>query len=251
VLIGIFIAAKDFVPLSRTRIPSKMTLTMKTALSWVWPLGFVVLTLGIASVLMPDTFFSKSSPSTALDSQVTLQSGERNADPKADAAPVSSDSVQYAPGYGPDDFKNFDPPADPRIDENGQLIQPGGPWKTLLKLRFDTRYNHQTEDVDYVPMFTPEIKGLEGKVLELEGFIIPHELARTNQSKGTMFMFSAFPAASCFFCGAAGPESIVEVYPKKPIPYTKEQTKIRGRLKLNASDPLRMAYILEQAEAVY
>jgi hypothetical protein len=63
-------------------------------------------------------------------------------------------------------------------------------------------------------------------------------------------MLSAYPTAACFFCKGAGPESVMEVYPKKPIPYSKNAVKIRGRLELNDSDYMKMAYLLKDAVLV-
>lgn len=155
--------------------------------------------------------------------------------------------VQYAEGYGPEDFgPAFNPPEMPE-----ELIEPGGIWKVLLKLRFDYKYDEALDEVLQVPLFTSEIESYDGKEIEVEGYIVPHDLARIDSKKSTMFMFSAVPAASCFFCGQAGPESIIEVYPKKPIPYSKEPVRIKGKLKLNKTDFLRMSYILEGAQIVY
>jgi hypothetical protein len=63
-------------------------------------------------------------------------------------------------------------------------------------------------------------------------------------------MFSAFPLASCFFCGEAGAESVMEVSPKNPISYTKEKIRIRGKLELNEADYLKLPYLLKDVEII-
>ena len=40
---------------------------------------------------------------------------------------------------------------------------------------------------------------------------------------------------------------MVEVIPKKPISYSKTAVKIKGKLQLNGTDFLRMAYVLKDA----
>jgi hypothetical protein len=63
-------------------------------------------------------------------------------------------------------------------------------------------------------------------------------------------MLSAFPTATCFFCKGAGPESVMEVYPSKPIPFSKNAVTIKGKLELNELDYLKMAYILKNAQII-
>jgi hypothetical protein len=65
-------------------------------------------------------------------------------------------------------------------------------------------------------------------------------------------VLSAFPYSSCFFCGQAGPESVIE------IQFAKQYTglrmdkiiTVRGTLRLNADDILQLNYILEDVEIV-
>ena len=54
----------------------------------------------------------------------------------------------------------------------------------------------------------------------------------------------------CFFCGGAGPETIMEVYTKEEIDYTAEAVIVKGVLKLNDSDINRLIYALEDVELV-
>lgn len=165
---------------------------------------------------------------------------------------VSEEGItEYAEGYGPKDFgKAFEPEGLPSGSE-GQP-SPGGIWDDLLNLKFKIEYDESIDDVVFKPQFTEAIRRHAGKTVDIKGYIIPSEIVAgaMGGTRAGMFMFSAFPNQSCFFCGGAGPESVIEAYPKKPIPYSKESVTIRGRLELNDTDFLRMAYILKDAQLV-
>ena len=158
-------------------------------------------------------------------------------------------TVQYAEGYSEKDFgAAYQHPAEmfPEVAN----AQPEGVWETLLELKYDFKFDERIDDIVYIPLFTPKIRALNGKEIEVKGFILPHDItkmAKTADNKGDMFIFSAFPAATCFYCGGAGPESIMEVFPKKPIAYSKQMVTIKGRLELNEKDYLRATYILRDA----
>lgn len=169
-----------------------------------------------------------------------------------DSANAKAVKVSYAEGYSEKDFGDTYEmfPADVDADAKPQT---DGLWEVFLKLTYEIKFDERIDDIAYIPKFTPEIKKYEGKEIEIKGYILPHDLTKTAKGmngKGEMFMFSAFPAATCFFCGAAGPESVMEVFPKKPIPYSKYPVKIKGRLELNDKDFLRMSYIIKDARLV-
>jgi hypothetical protein len=42
----------------------------------------------------------------------------------------------------------------------------------------------------------------------------------------------------------------MEVYPSKPIPFSKNAVTIKGKLELNELDYLKMAYILKNAQII-
>lgn len=160
--------------------------------------------------------------------------------------------TQYAPGFDSTDFNNI------YIHQGeGQdtlMSPPTGIWEILLTLKFDIRFDAELDDVIFAPKFTKQIKDLENTMIELTGFIIPDDISNISgqtNDKGQRFMFSAFPLANCFFCGGAGAESVVEVFPKSPINYSKDKIILKGKLKLNSDDLLRLPYILEDVEQVF
>jgi hypothetical protein len=54
----------------------------------------------------------------------------------------------------------------------------------------------------------------------------------------------------CFFCGGAGPETVMDVFATNPVEYSAEQVTLRGKLELNATDINRLMYALTDAELV-
>lgn len=94
------------------------------------------------------------------------------------------------------------------------------------------------------PKFSEQLKLREGKELTLEGFIIPLQ----QESDQDYFILSRFPYQSCFFCGAAGPETVVEVYSDRNFRFTDERVIVKGTLRLNDDNPLHLFYILENCE---
>ena len=119
-------------------------------------------------------------------------------------------------------------------------------WKTLSKITFKKQYDELMGFKVDVPVFSDEGKALDGKEVTIKGYIIPVEGYKGHKE----FVFSAFPYNMCFFCGGAGPETVMEVYAKEAINYTAEPITIRGRLQLNSGDINRLIYSLSEAKLV-
>lgn len=64
-----------------------------------------------------------------------------------------------------------------------------------------------------------------------------------------IYILSRYPMAQCYFCGAAGPKSIVEVQliNKKKRYRTDQVAVIAGSFRINANDIEHCNYILENA----
>ena len=54
----------------------------------------------------------------------------------------------------------------------------------------------------------------------------------------------------CFFCGGAGPETVMEVVAKEEIEYSAEAVVIKGKLELNDSDINRLMFAMSDATLV-
>lgn len=119
-------------------------------------------------------------------------------------------------------------------------------WKTLGKITYKKQYDELLGFKVDVPVFADEVRELEGKTVTLKGYIVPVEGFKSHKE----FVFSAFPYNMCFFCGGAGPETVMEVTAGEGIKFTTEPILIRGKLGLNDSDVNHLMYQLTDAELV-
>lgn len=119
-------------------------------------------------------------------------------------------------------------------------------WKTLAKITYKKEYDEFLGFKIDKPVFSDDIKALEGKEVTVKGFIIPVEGYKSHKE----FIFSAFPYNMCFFCGGAGPESVMEVFSIDAVKYTAESITLKGILELNPDDVNRLMYFLKDAKVV-
>jgi hypothetical protein len=90
-------------------------------------------------------------------------------------------------------------------------------------------------------VFSKEVTAYQGKEVKIKGYIVPIDGYKNHKE----FILSAYPYNMCFFCGQAGPETVLEVVAKDAIKYTAEAIIIKGTLKLNDSDVNALMYSLE------
>ncbi len=119
-------------------------------------------------------------------------------------------------------------------------------WKTLSKITFKKEYDEIMGFKVDKPVFSKEVLELEGKVIEIKGYIIPVEGYKSHKE----FVFSAFPYNMCFFCGGAGPETVMEVEASEPVKYSAEAVTLKGKLETNSDDINRLIYTLTDAVLV-
>ncbi len=119
-------------------------------------------------------------------------------------------------------------------------------WETLRDVTFKKKWYAEESVYMLYPTFGPGIQKLSGKTVELTGYVLPVDL------ESNLYVLSAFPFSACFFCGGAGPESVVSLKFKKSDKKfkTDERRTFRGTLKLNADNIYEMNYILADAEMV-
>ncbi len=113
-------------------------------------------------------------------------------------------------------------------------------WKLLLKVKYTY------DKAAYIPQFDEKIKALDGKTVTIRGYMYPLE----EQPKHEFFMLSYYPINVCFFCGGAGPESVVEVSAAEPLKIRDKPVDLRGKLRLNYHDRDRLFFILLNAKIV-
>ncbi len=119
-------------------------------------------------------------------------------------------------------------------------------WQSLAKITYTKQYDELLGFKVDVPVFSEEVKALEGQEIEIKGYVIPVEGYKSH----TEFIFSAFPYNMCFFCGGAGPETVMEVYADEAIQYKTEAIRIKGTLELNDSDINQLMYVLRDVRLV-
>ena len=119
-------------------------------------------------------------------------------------------------------------------------------WKRLRDVRFTRKFNQELSMYFLYPTFGPSVNALQGKEVSIRGYMIPVD------ENDDIYVISAKPMAACFFCGGAGPESIIELQfrKKKQRFRTDEVLTVRGKLALNANDVDHLNYILKDAEVV-
>lgn len=115
-------------------------------------------------------------------------------------------------------------------------------WNTLGKITYKKEYDEMMGFKIDVPVFSPEVKALDGQEVTIKGYIIPVEGYKSHKE----FVFSAFPYNMCFFCGGAGPETVMEIEAAEAIKYTTDPITIKGKLALNDSDINRLIYAMTE-----
>jgi len=121
--------------------------------------------------------------------------------------------------------------------------QPEG-WALFAKTKFEAKYNEKSAEYFLYPVFAPELKSQVGKEISLEGYYMPIDI-----EGNAYIILSKYPYSQCFFCGAAGPESISEVkFKEKQGKFEMDQfLRVKGKLKLNEADIEHGNFILEDA----
>lgn len=119
-------------------------------------------------------------------------------------------------------------------------------WATLARITYEKKFDELLGFKVDVPVFSEAVEALDGQIVEVEGYIVPVEGYRSHNE----FVFSAYPYNMCFFCGGAGPETVMEVTTTEPVEYTVEKITLRGKLLLNDDNINRLMYIMVDAEEV-
>lgn len=117
-------------------------------------------------------------------------------------------------------------------------------WKTLSDVTFNKKWNPSEGMFILEPEFGGSVKQLNGKEVKITGYMIPIDI------ESNYYVLSANPYAACFFCGGAGPESVLSIKFKKVTRRfdTDERLTISGKLVLNKDNLDELNYILTEAE---
>ena len=118
-------------------------------------------------------------------------------------------------------------------------------WQALSDVEFTDVYLEELDAYYWMPAFGPQVMAAEGKEFFITGYMIPVDVDED------FYVLSRYPFANCFFCGGAGPESVIDLrFPGKSerAYQTDDRLSFRGTLRLNADDVYQMNYILEGAD---
>lgn len=119
-------------------------------------------------------------------------------------------------------------------------------WKTLAQVTYVKEYDDFLGFKVDVPVFSETVKELAGTQVQIRGYIIPVEGYKNHKE----FIFSAYPYNMCFFCGGAGPETVMEITAAEPVKYSAEPITLSGILMLNDEDVNRLMYGLTEARLI-
>ncbi len=121
-------------------------------------------------------------------------------------------------------------------------------WPDLAIPEYRPEFNQEIGEEVQIPFFRDEVRQLDGRLVEISGFFFPFE----DDPQNPYYVLSQYPYSQCFFCGGAGPESVMDLLLKDKPRKLKMDDRVtfRGRLKLNDKDVMFLNYILQDAEWV-
>jgi len=116
-------------------------------------------------------------------------------------------------------------------------------WNTLKNVRYEEKPD-PTYKVVYKPIYGKTVRELEDKTIQIKGFIIP--------ITSNTFALSKNPFAACFFCGQAGPETVMGIQFKKLKDKLKTDmfVTLKGKFILNYDNPDDWMYHIVDAEII-
>lgn len=110
------------------------------------------------------------------------------------------------------------------------------PWSVLTAVKTRTDKNR------VLPVFEPAQMALHQKTQRIQGFMMPLEPGERQRH----FLLSAVPL-TCSFCTPGGPESMIEVRSRVPVPVTMDPVVVEGRFNLLPDDPYGLYYRMTDA----
>jgi hypothetical protein len=117
-------------------------------------------------------------------------------------------------------------------------------WDDLAEVTFSIKYIPSFGAEFLAPTFSDHVLSLDGQEVSIVGYFInisPSENA---------YILSKNPMATCFFCGAAGPETAIELQFDSPQSFkTDAVVSVTGTLKLNPDDVEHFNYIITDCKA--
>ena len=98
------------------------------------------------------------------------------------------------------------------------------------------------QDRKMVPRFESAVTALDGKVVKVQGFMMPLDIG----DKQRRFLLVAAPP-HCAFCLPAGPDAMIEVRARTDIRYGFDAVGLSGKLQVLKDDPAGLYYRIVDA----
>lgn len=116
-------------------------------------------------------------------------------------------------------------------------------WKQLANIKFALKKHPSYGEINF-PIVNSDLKKLANKKIVVKGFIVPIDNKTYAISKNVF--------ASCFFCGKAGPETIMGIKFAKATPKLKTDlyVTLEGTFRYNENDADDWIYHIENAVIV-
>ncbi len=117
-------------------------------------------------------------------------------------------------------------------------------WATLADVEYNEVYLDELDAFVWEPVFGDKVKAYKGEQIYITGYMVPVDI------DANYFVLSRYPFAQCFFCGNAGPESVVDLrLADEDRQFIQdERLTFTGKLRLNSTDIYELNYILEDAK---
>jgi hypothetical protein len=116
-------------------------------------------------------------------------------------------------------------------------------WKLLGQIKYMKKPSKDYPEGVMYPIVNTTLKAKQGKQIFMSGFVVPIDNKSYALSKNVF--------ASCFFCGQAGPETIMGIKMKTPMKFKTDQyVTLKGHFRYNDSDVEDWIYHIEDAEVV-
>ena len=117
-------------------------------------------------------------------------------------------------------------------------------WNLLADASFNEIFVKELYTFKSLLIVDDHIKSLEGKELVITGYYIPVAIEENA------IILSKTPFASCFFCGSAGQETVIDIRFAEPLKKkftADDRISVKGILRLNDEDWDNLSFRLEAA----
>ena len=126
----------------------------------------------------------------------------------------------------------------------GLQAQDRNDWDLLSHASFNEIFVKELYTFKSLLIVDDDIKSLEGQELLITGYYIPVAIEENA------IILSKTPFASCFFCGSAGQETVIDVRFADPLRKkfaADDRISVKGKLRLNDEDWDNLSFRLEDA----